>query len=89
VSLVDEAIQLWTGVPSSRRQPASSYGATFSDLFRRTDDYVDKILRGAKASDLPVEQPRKFELIINLEAAKALRLAIPHSLLLRADEVIQ
>jgi putative ABC transport system substrate-binding protein len=89
VSLVDETIQLWTGVPSSRRQPASSYGANFSDLFRRTADYVDKILRGAKASDLPVEHARKFELIINLKAAKALRLAIPHSLLLRADEVIQ
>jgi putative tryptophan/tyrosine transport system substrate-binding protein len=66
-----------------------SYGANFSDLFRRTADYVDKILRGTKASDLPVEQPRKFELIINLKAAKALGLAIPQSLLLRADEVIQ
>ena len=50
---------------------------------------MDKILRGAKASDLPVEQPRKFELIINLKAAKGLRLAIPHSLLLREDKAIQ
>jgi ABC-type uncharacterized transport system substrate-binding protein len=66
-----------------------SYGTNFPDLFRLAADYVDKILRGAKPGDIPVEQPRKFDLIINLTTAKALRLAIPESFLLRADEVIE
>jgi len=65
-----------------------SYGPNFPDLFRRTADYVNKILRGAKPGDIPIEQPTKFDLIINLTAAKALGLAIPESFLLRADEVI-
>ena len=66
-----------------------SYGASVPDLFRSTADYVDKILRGAKPSDIPVEQPTKFELIINTKTAKMPGLTIPAMLLARADDVLE
>ena len=66
-----------------------SYAPNYPDLFRRAADYVDKILRGTKPDEIPVEQPTKFDLVINLTTARALGLTIPESFLLRVDEVIE
>ena len=66
-----------------------SYGANIADLFRRSANFVDKILKGAKPAELPVEQPTKFEFIVNLKAAKQIGLTIPPNVLARADRVIR
>jgi ABC-type uncharacterized transport system substrate-binding protein len=86
------AAQLATMHPNRERLETGglvSYGPNFPSLYRRAGDFVDKILRGAKPADIPVEQPTKFDLVINLTTAKAIGLSIPESFLLRADEVIE
>jgi putative ABC transport system substrate-binding protein len=92
--IVDFAVRSRLPMISSNRTFADTgglmtYGANLDDLVRRSAIYVDKILKGAKPADLPVEQPTKFELVVNLKTAKTLGLTIPPSLLLRADQVIQ
>jgi putative ABC transport system substrate-binding protein len=93
-SLIDEATKnRWPTVNSSRQYAEVggliSYGVDYLDSCRRSAEYVDRILKGAKPGDLPVQQPTKFELLINQKAAKTLDLTIPPSLLARADEVIE
>ena len=80
---------IYGGADYVRRGGLISYGPRFEDLFYRVAEYVDKILKGAKAGDLPIERPSKFELVVNLKTAKALGIKIPESILLRADEVIR
>jgi putative ABC transport system substrate-binding protein len=81
-------LALGARLPTMWSQQEMSYGPSFRELYRRAADFVDKILRGTKPGDIPVEQPTKFDLVVNLVVAKALGLTVPQTLLARADEVI-
>jgi len=80
---------MWEGDRYVERGGLLSYAANLNDIFRRAATYVDKILKGTKPADLPVEQPIKFEFVINLKAAKQIGLTIPPNVLVRADRVIR
>ena len=85
----DRLPAMYSGRTSVEDGGLMSYGVNDADLYRRAATYVDKILKGAKPADLPVEQPTKFEFIINLKAAKQIGLTIPPNVLVRADRVIK
>ena len=89
LSIRNNVPTIYDSVDFAKEGGLLQYGASFPDMYRRVPSYVDRILRGAKPADLPVEQPIKFELVINLTTAKALGLAIPATLLATADEVIE
>jgi len=80
---------IYTGSGFARDGGLLSYGSDLGDTYRRAASYVDRILRGAKPGDLPVQFPAKFEMVVNLKTAKALGLTVPQSILLRADEIIE
>ena len=89
LALASRLPTMWDSREAAKAGGVIAYGPNMSDVFRRAAVYVDKILKGAKPADLPIEQPSRFELVVNLKSAKALDLTIPQSVLLRADEVIQ
>ena len=89
LAIRDRLPVMWYNREAVEAGVLTAYGVNVTDLFRRAAGYVDKILKGAKPAELPVEQPTKFELVINLKTAKALGLTIPPSLLLRADQVLE